>query len=91
MPPQSAIVKIVLSIVLSIVAGVIHLNPFGLVSLAALVLSVLACIDWAKAKGLSPWWGAIGLLGLIGWIVMFFVPGRSTVGFAGDSNSNYPR
>ena len=91
MPPQTAIVKIVISIVLSLVAGIIHFNPFGLVSIAAVVFSILGCIDWAKAKGLSPWWGAIGLLGLIGWIIMFFVPSKAGSTFSADANSNYPR
>lgn len=74
--------KIGISIVLWLVAFVI--NPWGLVGLAATVFSVLGCIDWAKAKGLSPWWGAIGILGLIGWIVMFFIPSKATM------NSNIP-
>ena len=79
MPPQSAIVKIVISIVLGIVAGVLRINPLMLVSLAATVFSILGVIDWAKAKGLSPWFGALGLLGFIGWIIMFFIPSKSTV------------
>lgn len=80
MPPQSAIMKIVVSIILFVVAGVIHLNPYGLVYVAAVVASILACLDWAKAKGLSPWWAAIGLLTWIGWIILYFVPGRSAAG-----------
>ena len=75
-PPNSALPKLGLALILIIVAYLF--NPFGLVSLAALVLSVLGCIDWAKAKGLTPWWGAIGLLTVIGWIIMYFVPGPST-------------
>ncbi|RYG29461.1 hypothetical protein EON81_26675 [bacterium] len=67
------------------------IDPFGLLTLVAVVLSVLGCIEWAKAKGLSAWWGAIGLITWIGWIILYFVPGRAASGFPGDTNTNYPR
>ena len=89
MPPQSALIKIVAAIVLSVVAWVI--NPFYLVSIAAIVASVLGCVEWAKAKGLSPLFGALGLIWIIGYIILFLIPGKATAGFAGDANSNYPR
>ncbi len=89
MPPQSALTKIVIAIVLSIVAW--FLNPWGLVGIAAIVLSVLGSVEWAKAKGLSPWFGLLGFFWIIGYIILFFIPGRATSGFPGDANSNYPR
>ncbi len=86
-PPQSALIKLAISLVLLGVRFVI--DPFGLLSLVAVILSVIGCIEWAKAKGLSPWWGAIGLITWIGWIILYFVPGRASAGAGGPSN--YPR
>ena len=77
MPPQNAMAKLGIALVLWIVAWVI--NPFGLVGLAGTIFSVLGCIDWAKSKGLSPWFGALGLLTILGWVIMFVIPSRATL------------
>ena len=89
MPPQSVLTKLVVSLVIGLVAIVLPL--WGLTGLVSTIISIVACIEWAKIKGLSPWWGAIGILGIIGWIIMLFVPNGATAGSTGNVNSNYPR
>ena len=32
--------------------------------------------QYAKGKGHSPWWGALGLLYILGFVVLFFLPDR---------------
>lgn len=48
----------------------------GLLVLAGLVSFIWGCSQYAKAKGHSPWWGALGVLSLIGLLVLFFLPDR---------------
>lgn len=46
------------------------------VSLVGLVLFIWGCAQYAKAKGHSPWFGALGLLSILGLIVLVFLPDR---------------
>ena len=41
------------------------------------VLLLIGFAFYAKAKGQSPWWALIGLLGLIGYIVLFALEDRA--------------
>jgi hypothetical protein len=47
-----------------------------IISLAGVVLFIWGCTQYAKAKGHSPWFGAFGLLSLIGLLVLFFLSDR---------------
>jgi hypothetical protein len=40
------------------------------------VLLVWGCSQYAKGKGYSPFWGFLGLLYIIGFVVLFFFPDR---------------
>lgn len=54
----------------------------GLLVLAGFVSFIWGCTQYAKAKGHSPWWGALGVLSLIGLLVLFFLPDRHKVAIA---------
>lgn len=47
-----------------------------LVLLAGACLFIWGCAQYARAKGHSGWFGAFGLLSLIGLLVLFFLPDR---------------
>jgi len=47
--------------------------------LAALVVFIWGCAQYAKAKGQSGWFGLFGLLSIIGLLVLFFLPDRHKV------------
>jgi len=49
------------------------------VLLAALVVFIWGCAQYAKAKGQSGWFGLFGLLSIIGLLVLFFLPDRHKV------------
>ena len=40
---------------------------------------VWGCSQYAKAKGQSPYWGALGVLYILGFVVLFFLPDRHKV------------
>jgi len=50
--------------------------PGAFIALAGLGVFIWGCSQYAKAKGHSPWWGALGILSLIGLLVLFFLPDR---------------
>lgn len=53
------------------------LRPLGgLVVLGGAVLFIWGCAQYAKGKGHSPWFGAFGLLSIIGLLVLYFLPDR---------------
>lgn len=47
-----------------------------LIALVGLGVFIWGCSQYAKAKGHSPLWGALGILSLIGLLVLFFLPDR---------------
>ncbi len=47
--------------------------------LAAVVVFIWGCAQYAKAKGHSGWFGLFGLLSLIGLLVLFFLSDRHKV------------
>lgn len=54
----------------------------GVVALAAIIVFIWGCAQYAKAKGHSGWFGLFGLLSIIGLLVLFFLPDRHKVGRA---------
>ena len=46
------------------------------VALVGFSLFIWGCAQYARGKGHSPWFGAFGLLSLLGLIVLFFLPDR---------------
>jgi hypothetical protein len=46
------------------------------VGLSGLVLFLWGCGQYARAKGYSQWWGALGILYILGLIILFFFPDR---------------
>jgi drug/metabolite transporter (DMT)-like permease len=44
--------------------------------LVGAVLFVWGCVQYAKGKGQSGYWGALGLLWLLGLVALFFLPDR---------------
>jgi len=50
-----------------------------LVWLAGVSLLVWGCGQYAKGKGYSPYWGLLGVLYIIGFVVLFFFPNRNKV------------
>jgi drug/metabolite transporter (DMT)-like permease len=45
--------------------------------LVGAVLFVWGCVQYAKGKGQSGYWGALGLLWLLGLVALFFLPDRN--------------
>lgn len=77
LPPQSALIKIGIAIVIFILAGTVR--SFSFIGIIGAVLSVWGTIEWAKAKGLSPWFGLLGFFCVpFGWIAMLFIPNKGT-------------
>jgi len=56
--------------------------PGLLIELAAFVLFIWGCVQYARGKGQSPWFGALGLLSILGLIVLVFLPDRYKKGAA---------
>ncbi len=56
----------------------------------AFALWMVGCIRIAQSKGYSQWYGALGLLCLIGLIVLIVIPDK-WVEDAIESPTNYPR
>ncbi|MBB6249208.1 hypothetical protein [Rhodanobacter sp. A1T4] len=48
----------------------------GIILLAGFAVFIWGCSQYAKAKGHSPWFGAFGILSLIGLLVLFFLTDR---------------
>ena len=46
------------------------------IALAGFSLFIWGCAQYARGKGHSPWFGALGLLSLLGLLVLFFLPDR---------------
>jgi hypothetical protein len=53
-------------------AGVLGL----VVSVAGLGFFVWGSSQYAKGKGHSPYWGVLGLLYILGFVILFFLPDR---------------
>lgn len=51
-----------------------------LVFLAAVFLFLWGCSQYAKGKGYSGWWGALGVLYLLGLLVLVLMPDRHKQG-----------
>ena len=49
------------------------------VALAAFALFIWGCMQYAKAKGQSGWFGLLGFLSIIGLLVLFFLPDRHKI------------
>jgi hypothetical protein len=71
-----------LSIVLNGLGGTIGKNAtqlgfleFPLFIIAAISM-IWGCVHYAKGKGYSPYWGALGLLAIIGVIVLALFPDK---------------
>ncbi len=71
-----------LGIVLNILGKIIEKNAPNLGLLGLLVFIIAAasmiwgCVHYAKGKGYSPYWGALGLLSIIGFIVLALFPDK---------------
>ena len=48
----------------------------GVIALAGLLPFVWGCSMYAKGKGYSPWFGALGLLSCLGLLVLVLMPDR---------------
>jgi len=48
----------------------------SLVILVGVIAFIWGCAQYCRGKGHSPWWGAFGLLSILGLIVLFFLPDR---------------
>ena len=48
----------------------------SLVILVGAIAFIWGCAQYCRGKGHSPWWGALGLLSILGLIVLFFLPDR---------------
>ena len=48
----------------------------SLVILVGAIAFIWGCAQYCRGKGHSPWWGAFGLLSILGLIVLFFLPDR---------------
>jgi hypothetical protein len=51
-----------------------------IVGLGGLGLLIWGCSQYAEGKGHSPWWGALGLFSLLGFLVLVFLPDRCADG-----------
>lgn len=47
-----------------------------LVALVGTGFFIWGCSEYARAKGYSPWWGALGFLSILGLIALVFFPDR---------------
>lgn len=45
--------------------------------IAGVVLLIWGCGQYAKGKGFSQWWGILGLLYILGFLILFFFPDRN--------------
>ena len=66
---------------LSVFANVMHKQNYPPIMVlpvfvAAAALFLWGCSQYAKGKGYSGWWGALGLLYLIGLVVLVFMRDR---------------
>ena len=72
---RGAIIGAVLSGLVGIVLMIsgVPLPGVGVVMAAALALSVWACASYARANAYPPGWAAMGLLGLLGFMILAFL------------------
>jgi TRAP-type C4-dicarboxylate transport system permease small subunit len=67
-------------ILLQIASKVVDKEGLEILSLAlavaGFVLFIWGCASYARGKGLSPWFGALGVLSIIGLIVLVSLPDR---------------
>ena len=101
MPPPSVVTKLVIAIVLFLVGTVMNHLPIlswfnWIAFLGGLVVSVLACVEWSRSKGLNPLFGLLGLIVTpilfffpIGWIILFLIPAQQTTPESA-ANGGYP-
>ncbi len=50
--------------------------PGTIILIAGFMVFIWGCSQYSKAKGHSPWFGAFGVLSLIGLLVLFFLTDR---------------
>ena len=54
--------------------------PGFLMIAAGLLSSTIGCYYWARLKGLPRWLMLVGLLPVVGWLVLAFIPDRRASG-----------
>jgi hypothetical protein len=72
-------------IIMAGAGGVVRAQPPMPLAAAALYLAgatlfLWGCVQYARGKGHSGWWGALGLLWILGLLVLFFLPDRHKAG-----------
>jgi uncharacterized BrkB/YihY/UPF0761 family membrane protein len=51
----------------------------SIIAIAGFVLFIWGCAQYARGKGHSPWFGALGMLSIIGLLILFFLSDRHRV------------
>jgi hypothetical protein len=63
-------------ILLSIIGNSMGSGLGMILLIAGTVAFIWGCSEFAQAKGYSPWFGALGLLSLLGLIVLVLLPNK---------------